>query len=219
LDEHSGYPYPPVKEGYINLAPVLAGSEGTLAVIRQAVVRLVPREKDRVLCVLGYSSIPEACDAVPELLEHYPAAIELIPESLVLLAKAIPAYAHQLGFVDQITRGDEQTPTMLAVEFTGENRLALESSVSSLIIGKESVYVAWSPVEQQRVWSVRKAGLAILMSRAGDVKPLAFIEDLSVPVERLGEFVREMERILCEYETTGDFYAHASAVVGYSTTW
>jgi Fe-S oxidoreductase len=54
-------------------------------------------------------------------------------------------------------------------------------------------------------------GLGILSSRPGDIKSAAFIEDISVPVEYLGEFVREMERILAEHGSEGDFYAHASA--------
>jgi FAD/FMN-containing dehydrogenase/Fe-S oxidoreductase len=207
----AGELYPPVRSGWMNLAPVLAGSEGTLAVIQRSTVRLVPREKERVLCVLGFPGVAEACEAVPELLDHYPAAIELIPESLIRLARAIPAYAHRLGFVDQLSKNYGNPPTILAVEFTDEVKSALQGKVERLIQRRDAAHIAWTREDQQRIWSVRKAGLAILMSRAGDVKPLAFIEDLSVPVERLGEFVHEMEGILFAYRTEGDFYAHASA--------
>ena len=42
-------------------------------------------------------------------------------------------------------------------------------------------------------------------------RPAAFIEDCAVPVERLGDFVREIEKILAEHKTEGGIYAHASA--------
>jgi Fe-S oxidoreductase len=54
-------------------------------------------------------------------------------------------------------------------------------------------------------------GLGILQSRPGKKKPIAFIEDMAVPVDRLGEFVRGIDEILADYETSADYYAHASA--------
>ena len=73
------------------------------------------------------------------------------------------------------------------------------------------VLLAESPVEQKRVWGIRKMGLGILASRPGDTKSISVIEDIAVPVEKLGEFVRGMQHILAEHNTEGDFYAHASA--------
>ena len=59
--------------------------------------------------------------------------------------------------------------------------------------------LAESKADQAQVWTVRKVGLGLIMSRPGDVRPYSFIEDRAVPVERLGEFVRGMERILAEH--------------------
>ncbi|MGE5225194.1 MAG: FAD-binding oxidoreductase, partial [Omnitrophica WOR_2 bacterium] len=86
-------PYPPVTPGTINLAPLLCGSEGTLAIIRKVKVRLVPRPQHTVLAVIPYEGLAEACDAVPGILELNPSAIELIPRSLISLAHSLPAYA------------------------------------------------------------------------------------------------------------------------------
>jgi len=73
------------------------------------------------------------------------------------------------------------------------------------------VLLAESSEQQEQIWAVRKVGLGLLMSRPGDLKPVSFIEDLSVPVERLGEFVRAVQAILDAHGVQGDFYAHASA--------
>jgi FAD/FMN-containing dehydrogenase len=81
------------------LAPLLAGSEGTLAVIRRMKVNLVPKPKHTILGVLSYQSIAEACDDVPRLLEFNPSAVELIPRMILELARGVPAYARQMGWM------------------------------------------------------------------------------------------------------------------------
>ena len=200
--------YPPIAPNTINLASLVAGSEGTLAVIRRAKVRLVPLPKCTILAVLPYSSISKACDSVPDLLSHKPSAIELIPAHLVALAQSVPAYAAQASFLEQMIGSGGEIPALLVVEFSGDEENLLRAKARAL---GETAVIVDSPAIQKQVWGVRKVGLGILLSTPGDLKPVAFIEDMAVPVERLGEFVREMERIFHEHNTEGDFYAHGSA--------
>jgi FAD/FMN-containing dehydrogenase/Fe-S oxidoreductase len=201
-DQHSNKDYPPVAPGHINLAPVFVGAEGTLAVIQSAKVRLVPTAKHTVLGVLNYSSIAEACDAAPGLLELDPSSVELIPQAMIRLARAVPAYANHLSFV----HGDPEA--ILIVEFSGNDLRDLDDKLK--LLGENAV-LARSMEQQEEIWHVRKVALGLLMSRAGDSKPLPFIEDVAVPVELLGDFVRGLEDIFAKHGTHGDFYAHASA--------
>lgn len=198
----AGDAYPPVVAGQLNLAPAFVGSEGTLVVLKRIKIRVVPKPKLTVLGVLSFQSIAEACDAAPDLLKLEPSAIELIPQAMIRLARSVPAYAQRLGFV----RGDPAA--ILIVEFAGETAAELEARLKTLGPG---AVLARTQAEQDEVWAVRKVGLGLLMSRPGDAKPLPFIEDVAVPVEKLGEFVRSFQRILENYGTGGDFYAHASA--------
>lgn len=195
-------PYPPVAPDEVNLATLLAGSEGTLAVIRTLKVRLVELPGHSILGVLAYDSIAEACDAVPEILERRPTAVELIPQSLIKLARSIPAYASQVSFVQG------NPAALLVVEFSGDPPETLIEKARNL---RNDVLLAVTKKEQLQVWAVRKVGLGLLQARHGDPKPLAFIEDLAVPVEKLGLFVRSMDEILASHSTTGEIYAHASA--------
>jgi FAD/FMN-containing dehydrogenase/Fe-S oxidoreductase len=194
--------YPPVRSGMINLATLLAGSEGTLAVIRTATVNLVRKPKHTILGVLAYESIAAACDDTPRLLAHSPSAVELVPQMLIRLARGVPAYASQLGFV----QGDPAA--LLVVEFSGENPAVLREKARAL---RADVLIAETAADQARVWNVRKVGLGIFDARPAAERPIGFIEDCAIPVERLGEFVREVERILASYGTEAAFYAHASA--------
>lgn len=192
----------------LNLSALLAGSEGTLAIIRRATVGLVPKPKRTILGILSYDSISAACDDVPRLLAFRPSAVELIPRMILRLAHSVPAYASQMGWL----AGDPAA--LLVVEFSGDDSAKLRKAAERIGRGGPCIgdpLIASTAEEQTRVWNVRKVGLGILDSRPQAARPAAFIEDCAIPVERLGEFVREIERILAAHQTEGGIYAHASA--------
>jgi FAD/FMN-containing dehydrogenase/Fe-S oxidoreductase len=198
-----GEAYPAhLKPGALNLAPLLAGSEGTLAVIRRAQINLVPKPKHTILAVLSYLSNADACDDVPRLLTHHPSAVELVPQMILRLARSVPEYARQMGWVI----GDPAA--LLVVEFSGDQPSALKEAARKI---GDVLTIAESKEEQARVWNIRKVGLGLLDSRPQSARPAAFIEDCAIPVGRLGEFVREVEKILAAHGTEGGIYAHASA--------
>ena len=217
--------YPPVSK--LNLAPLLAGSEGTLAVIRKMKVNLVPKPKHTILAVLTYASAAEACDDVPRLLTHNPSAIELIPDTIIRAAWSSAGYASEASWID----GDPAA--LLVVEFSGDEPKELlaraksldsaQSASTSVFVSAplrsdlrsarngDKIFIAESKEDQARVWNVRKMGLGLLDSQPRSARPIAFIEDCAIPVEQLGEFVREVEKILSAHGTEGGIYAHASA--------
>jgi len=207
--QNTPLPYPPIPPGKLNLAPLFAGSESTLGILRTVTLRLVPKLKNTILAIISYEGIIQACEAVPDLLQLKPAAIELIPGDLIRLARAVPAYAKQLSFI----KGDPQA--LLVIEFAGE-AADVHSKIDRLqhslpSAHKDDLLIATTPQQQQQVWEVRKVGLGILASQPGDEKPAGFIEDLAVPVEHLGAFVREMENIMASEGVRANYYAHASA--------
>ncbi len=194
--------YPPIHPSQLNLASLLAGSEGTLAVIRHAKVNLVEKPKHTILAVLAYQSNADACDDVPRLLTHHPSAVELIPRFIIHQARSVPAYARQMGWVV----GDPAA--LLVVEFSGDQPSALKEMAHAI---GDVLTIAESKEDQARIWNVRKVGLGLLDSRPQSARPVAFIEDCAIPVQRLGEFVRDVEKILASHNTEGGIYAHASA--------
>ena len=191
----------PSREAF-NLHPLLAGSEGTLAVIRRATVNLVPKPKHTILAVLAYQSNADACDDVPRLLMHHPSAVELVPRMIIRLARGVPEYARQMGWVI----GDPAA--LLVVEFSGDQGVGLKEAARKI---GDILTIAESGDEQARVWNIRKVGLGLLDSRPQSARPVAFIEDCAIPVQKLGAFVREVEKILAAHGTEGGIYAHASA--------
>jgi Fe-S oxidoreductase len=135
-------------------------------------------------------------------LTHRPSAIELIPRFIIRQARGVPAYARQMGWV----MGDPAA--LLVVEFSGEQPAALLEEARRI---GDVLTIAESKEDQARIWNVRKVGLGLLDSRPQSERPAAFIEDCAIPVERLGDFVRQVEKILSAHGTEGGIYAHASA--------
>jgi FAD/FMN-containing dehydrogenase/Fe-S oxidoreductase len=194
--------YPPEREpDSVNLAALMAGSEGTLAVMRLLTVDLVPMRRNAVLGVLSYDSVEEACDAVPGLLERHPSAIELIPRSIVEAARHVPGYASQAGWV----QGDPEA--LLVVEFTGDVPAQTRAAVQAL---GANLTLAETVEAQESVWGLRKAGLGILDSRPQAMRSTTFIEDCAIPVENLGDFVRSLQKIMTAHGTQVGIYGHAS---------
>ena len=206
---YSSQPYPPAP-GF-NLAKLLAGSEGTLAITLEAKLNLVKLPKMTGLCVLHFDSIAATGDATPLILECQPAAVELIDKMMIDLTRAIPAYARQLTFI----QGDPAA--ILVVEFYGDTESEIVSQIEKLeakMIAHNvtKTFVRALTAQQQKdVWGVRVVGLGVLQSMRGDSKPVSFMEDVAVPVDKLGDYIRFVEKMFKEHGVDSAYYAHASA--------
>ncbi len=203
----------PTRIDRFNLAQLMTGSEGTLAVLTQITLDLVPKPAKTVLAVVHFDDVVEACAAIPTILETNPSASELLDKQLMDLARAQPEWAKKLHFVE----GDPAA--VLLTEFYGENDAELTAQLDRLeqhlrANGHRGPIIrVVDAANQNDVWSVRKAGLNLLMSRRGDYKPVPGIEDVSVPQERLADYLRQ---VLDYAQEQGDVpgvavYAHASA--------
>ncbi|HKZ69494.1 MAG TPA: FAD-binding oxidoreductase, partial [Anaerolineales bacterium] len=206
---YSPDPYPPVTG--LNLAKLLAGSEGTLAVMTEATLNLVPRPAHTVLCIAHFDALAAAADATPIILECQPSAVELIDKMMIDLTRSIPGYAPKLTFVEG------NPAAILIVEFYGDSESHLISQIDKLETRLRSTGVshtffhALTPKQQSDVWGIRKVGLGLLASMRSAAKPTAFMEDVAVPVEKLGGYVRFTERLFSEHGVDSGYYAHASA--------
>ncbi len=196
-----------------NLTQLITGSEGTLATVTGALLQLVPRPQMTSLAVVHFDRLIDACAAVPDILETGPSASELLDKHLIDLARAQPEWAKRLHFVD----GDPEA--VLLTEYYGASEQELTGKLEGLERRlrrqgwKSAVVKLLDPARQKDVWDVRKAGLNILMGRRGDYKPVPGIEDVSVPQEKLAEYMKQILDFCGEREDVPGIavYAHASA--------
>ena len=196
-----------------NFSQLLAGSEGTLATVTSATLKLVPKPQMTALAVVHFDRLIDACAAIPDILETSPSASELLDKHLIDLARAQPEWAKRLHFVD----GDPEA--VLLTEFYGTDERELAAKLDGLerhlsTRGWQSTVVkVLNPARQKDVWDVRKAGLNILMGRRGDYKPVPGIEDVAVPQEKLAEYLQKVLDFCGQQEDVPGIavYAHASA--------
>ena len=208
----AGYALDKIDPDDVDLNWLLCGSEGTLASLVRAELRLVerPRMRSKRLALAHFGSLREALEATPRILELDPEAIELMDKFLLDKTRAAAGYRERLTFVD----GDPAA--ILVVEFVGSpSELSAKTRELRALLQRLGfrgpVSIAETPRQQDDVWTVRKAGLGLMMSERSEAKPVSFIEDGAVPVENLADYIADVERIIHDNDTSYAIYAHASA--------
>jgi FAD/FMN-containing dehydrogenase/Fe-S oxidoreductase len=204
----SGYNLADVKPD--SLVPIVVGSEGTLAVVAEAELALVPKPKERGLLVPQFDSLRAALDALAACLEFAPSAVELMDELLLKLAREQRALKHAMGAI----RG---TPAaVLMVEFVGDDPGAVSDQIEKLAKrltgarGLTAAVTATDPNLRDPLWNLRSAAVPLLYGMKGDGKPVTFCEDTAVSPEKLPEFATRFREIFHKHGTDGTFYGHAS---------
>ncbi|MCA9288079.1 MAG: FAD-binding protein [Phycisphaerales bacterium] len=204
---------------FVNLAHLLAGSEGTLAVTLGADLLLHPLPAAKGLATVSFESVEAAIDALPDILAMKPSAVELLDDMVLGLAAQNAEYRR---YVDLMPHAAGAIPkAVLYIEFfadpsdkptpTQHIAAALRAVIDRF--GQPRVSTHTDPAAMNEAWKLRKAGEPLLHALPGARKPITFIEDNAIPVERLGEFVRRLRDIVQRHATTAAFYAHASVGV------
>ncbi|WP_423745398.1 FAD-linked oxidase C-terminal domain-containing protein (plasmid) [Haladaptatus sp. SPP-AMP-3] len=196
------------EEGHVNLARLLAGSEGTLAIVTEATVSLEPIPETKAMALLTYGSLNDAMEDVAPILDHDPSAVEVLDNVLISLAEDTEE------FRDVVEMLPDGTDSVLLVEFYATDDEDGREKVSKLRDDREEVRAlsameAHDEDERARFWKLRKSGLPILLSRTTDAKHISFIEDSAVPPENLPEYVADFQQVLEDNDTFASVYAHA----------
>ena len=202
---------PYTADGSVNLAHLLIGSEGTLALTRSLTLQLAELPRGKVLGVINFASFRKAMDSAQHIVQLGPTAVELVDRTMIELALANPAFKPTMQ-----TALIGLPEAILLVEFAGADRSVLTRKLSDLVALMGDLGLPGSVVEmpdeaaQKALWEVRKAGLNIMMSVKGDGKPVSFIEDCAVPLVHLAEYTDALTEVFARHGTRGTWYAHAS---------
>ncbi|NGM71321.1 FAD-binding protein [Natronolimnobius sp. AArcel1] len=219
---------PDSKGGTVNIAKLLCGSEGTLAVVTEATISLEPIPEEKSMALLAYDTVLDAMDDVKPITEHNPAAVEVLDDVLIDLARQTPEFTSVTEmlpdgtnavlivefYADDVESGKQKVANLLADrcpsitperEATNEeNRVVTEAGILAF-----DALEAYSAESRAKIWKLRKSGLPILLSRTTDEKHIAFLEDTGIPPENLRDFVADFQEVLEDHDTYASFYAHA----------
>src|SRR5215218_9330253 len=194
-------------ENGFNIAAALTGSEGTLATVLEAMVRLVDAPPVRSLVVLGFKDIFTAADHVPEVLEHDPVGLEGMDQELIDDMLRSGQHAGDLSLLPE-------GQGWLLAEFGGETREEADQKAERMMraLGKGSGAPAMKLYDRQAVevklWKMRESGLGATAFVPGEPDAWEGWEDAAVPPEREGEYLRAFQKLLDRYGYHTTKYGH-----------
>lgn len=194
-----------------NMASLLVGSEGTLALSRRLKLKTHAIPKHRVVGVCHFPTFHAAMENTQHLVTLKPFGVELIDRTMIELAREIPMFQAAMR---EFVQGEPDA--LLLVEFAGDEKAPLLAKLADLetmmadLGFPDAVVRAEDPGLQARITEVRQSGLNIMMSMKTDGKPVSFIEDCAVPLEHLADYTSRLTDVFTKHGTKGTWYAHAS---------
>jgi FAD/FMN-containing dehydrogenase/Fe-S oxidoreductase len=193
-----------------NLAHLFVGSEGTLGIVLEAKLRLVPLPRAKALLIVQFADLLEALAATPAILAHRPAAVEVMDRTILDSTKLNAEASRLRDFV----QGDPGA--VLIIEFYGDQPAELPGRLDALetdLVGRGFGYHftrATAADAQARIWKLRTLALGLSMAEKGDAKAISFVEDTAVAPERLRDYIAEFLEVVAAHGTRAGVYAHAS---------
>ena len=185
-------------EQNFHVAQALVGSEGTLVTVLRARLKLLPVVRAKSLVFLSYPDIAAAGDDVPRVLPHNPVALEGLDDKLINYEKRKnlhPDALHKLA----------ENGGWLMVQMGGDTEQEADAAVARLIqaLGREDgpgVHRFDDEADEEQMWLVRESGLGATARVPGERDTWEGWEDSAVPPERLGDYLRDLDRLLREYD-------------------
>ena len=196
-----------------NLAKLITGSEGTLAVTLEVKINLEPLPKFKSVVVVHFAELLEAIRAVQPMLPYKPSAIEIIDRTVLHLSAENLTTKQHCHFIE----GDPAA--ILIVEFYADTFEAVMERPGKMIQDLKKMNFGYayplfpSGKEYDDVWHLRRKGLGLMMGIKGEKKALSFIEDAAIPTEVLPEYIDTVLKICARHNTEVSMYAHASVGV------
>jgi FAD/FMN-containing dehydrogenase/Fe-S oxidoreductase len=193
-----------------NLARLLVGSEGTLAITVEAKLKLVELPRARATLVVEFADLLEALAATPFILQHEPAAVEVVDQYVLESTRLNPEASRLRGFL----AGDPAA--ILLIELYADEADQLPSRLDRLQAGLRERGFGYHHLAvtdravQAQVWRLRTMALGLSMAEKGDAKAISFVEDTAVAPEYLREYIAEFLAIVAHHGTKAGVYAHAS---------
>ena len=185
--------------GY-NLTGLLVGSEGTLGVLSQIILKLIPLPQARRALMATFAQVNQASETVAAII-----AARVVPATLEFLdnftIRTVEDYSHAGLPVD--------AAALLLIEVDGHPAVVAEEAdrVEAICrkLGATQVHAAKDAAERDRVWSARRAALSALAK----LKPTVVLEDATVPRSQVPAMIRAIEGISQKFHLPIGTFGHA----------
>ncbi|MFO0971314.1 MAG: FAD-binding oxidoreductase [Candidatus Saccharimonadales bacterium] len=205
----AGYDLADVKlaDGTFDLTPLVVGSQGTLGIVSEIDLAIVPNNMNRSLVVAGFTAIDDASSLVNDILKLAPAAVEMVDR-------------HLLDFIDlhypNQLKGLLEPPfpeILLLIEFDDLGGSVQQKKVKKLlkILGRvtQDYQVTTDYDERDELWKIRHSAAAVIAHSEGTKKALPIIEDGIVPQENFTKFIHGIYALFKKYNLDVAVWGHA----------
>jgi FAD/FMN-containing dehydrogenase/Fe-S oxidoreductase len=195
-----------------NLARLLAGAEGTLAIATGVELKLAKKPANRALGVCRFDSLARALRLVPKIAAHLnPSAIEFLDKTML---EYLAAQAQGEAQAARLLRGEPQA--VLIVEFDEANPVensrllkALSGQAAEADKGKFPVIEILGENAQSVLWRLRREALNQAWTLKAAAQPASFLEDGAVPLQRLASYGEALQELLARYGVRSPIYGQA----------
>lgn len=196
-----------------NLNKLICGSEGTLGVLTEATLRLVPLPKATVVAAIHFGDVIESLKNIEPMLAFGPSTIELLDDTVLVEAQRNSSTRDVADFIEGHPKA------MQLVEFMGDSSEEAQAKADAMVadLKKRAVGYAWpvfaDKLGQSKVWDVRRLGLGLITNVKGATKGQAFVEDACIPLAHLPTYIERLQKKCADEEVQLTLYAHSSVGV------
>ena len=183
--------------GY-RMMQLFVGSEGTLGIVTEVIVKLVPRPRHHATAMVGFTTIEDAADAVRRVLQsgHFPAALEMLNRAtLEIVGHLLPS-----GF-----RNDHEAVLLIEQDGNDAEQVLMELAAMVEILDGVDNRVAQSETEREGLWRARRHLGHVMVEMRQNV----FSEDIAVPISKVPEMVHRFQALADQHGIRMPVVAHA----------
>lgn len=194
-------------DGTFDLTPLIVGSQGTLGIVSEIDLSIVPNNMNRTLVVAGFQTIDDASSVVEDILKLAPATVEMVDKTLLDFIET--HYPNQLkGLLEQ-----PFPEILLLIEFDdiGKSIQTKKAKKLSKILDKATndYQVTTDYEERDELWKIRHSAAAVIAHSEGTKKALPIIEDGVVPTDQFKTFIQNIYALFKKYGLTAAVWGHA----------
>ncbi|MCD4653354.1 anaerobic glycerol-3-phosphate dehydrogenase subunit C [bacterium] len=197
-----------VNSKHINLANLMAASEGTLGIFTGLELRVIPLPKVAGMLLLLFDSVESACEAVPVIAKTGPSMLEIMESTFIDLVRKS---TFDVGVPFPLT-----LRSLLLVEFDGDSTEEVNNKIRNIereLVGPGRLAMSSrrgvQKEERERLERIRKAASPILNRIPAPYRPIKFIEDTVVPVAYLPEYIKKLHALFDRFGIRGVIFGHA----------
>ncbi|MDP0562680.1 MAG: FAD-binding and (Fe-S)-binding domain-containing protein [Candidatus Endonucleobacter sp. (ex Gigantidas childressi)] len=207
------------KDGRFDLNSILCGSEGTLAIISEIKVNLLPLPKESALILVFYKSFQASLQDARSLMAATPDSIETIDSMILGLARANKNLWKPVHSFFPDT--NEHIDGINFVEYTGSDESQIDAGINRLMVELKNLppteRIGYKVIKGKdnvaKVWSMRKQAVGLLGNLKGNARPIPFVEDVAVPPENLADFIQQFRALLNKHQLRYGMFGHVDAGV------